>query len=977
MHRSRFSLLSVVWLAALLALSPSLLAQESPPADTPPRDIDALVRLYDRPAPADGFFAQVDALTLPQDAPLGAETVGDLATWSQIAFMTGRHGVWSIYRMKPNFNDVVPALVSDEHNMYPSLQPRGAQRIVFVSERHNNVDIYSARPDGSDVVRLTDHPADDLMPVWSPDGQRIAFQSERTGESDIYVMDADGSDLGRLTSSDGYDGHPTWSPDGSHIAFSSNATGLYQIWLMTSEGAWQRPITNFGLAALYPSWSPDGTDIAFSGIGGINAPDYFFDLHLMHPDGTNVRVAAQEGATDIRSVAWAPDASHATYIATSYEQHGNEWYVTSSTLHMARYGGGRLTELGTYPYDNIVWSASWASTDSQPPNPCVVNTPAARAWRSAFISWLATDDLSGVAAYDVEWRPAGATNWAPLTLPTPLTTFTLDERAPGDIVEWRCRATDVSGNRADWAAATVKRTLVDGAPPSSTVSAVATVDSDTVQVTWRGADFGSGVATYDVWVRAGTTGDWTRWQTATTALSAPFTGQPGQTYAFRSQAIDRAGIREAWRPAAQAQATLGAPDAPTAPDTDDVADTSAVPNAPAAPTRSLLPLVTAVSGSPAAQDMLSLADWPTLGGNAAHTGVNAGDRGASRYARVWSTDVGAPGMTIPEQVTFADGIVMLTVEGDYSHTPRIIAINVETGIPAWSYEPNDELSHPPAIAHGAAYFGENSYNGSCRIFAADLHTGRRIWESGSYCDYFTSFQHPLVVGNRVYIANRYSVQEILAATGEPGWESDQSRTNMDGGWAPAYDGGRIFYLPDRHSINELNAASGQLLWSYGDLHGDYLLDFLSAPVVTSDALISAGYDLVALNTRRHTRFWTVAAQTENYFSSTTMPALAGRVVYALRGPTLLAYNLDTGAELWHFTANGPLLSAPVVAGKYIYVASASRTYVLNRLTHELEWDTGTGGILSVANGYLFIAEPSNPATGLDPATLHAYRAQEP
>ena len=191
MHRRHFSLLSVVWLAALLALSPSLLAQESPPAETPPRDIDALVHLYDRPAPSEGFFAQVDALTLPDGAPLGFEAAGDLANWSQIAFMTGRHSAWSIYRMKPNFNDVVPALVTNEHNMYPSLQPRGAQRIVFVSERRNNIDIYSANPDGSDVVRLTDHPADDLMPVWSPDGKRIAFQSERTGESDIYVMDAD------------------------------------------------------------------------------------------------------------------------------------------------------------------------------------------------------------------------------------------------------------------------------------------------------------------------------------------------------------------------------------------------------------------------------------------------------------------------------------------------------------------------------------------------------------------------------------------------------------------------------------------------------------------------------------------------------------------------------------------------------------------------------------------------------------------
>jgi len=98
----------------------------------------------------------------------------------------------------------------------------------------------------------------------------------------------------------------------------------------------------------------------------------------------------------------------------------------------------------------------------------------------------------------------------------------------------------------------------------------------------------------------------------------------------------------------------------------------------------------------------------------------------------------------------------------------------------------------------------------------------------------------------------------------------------------------------------------------------------------------------------------------------------------LRGPALVAYNLYSGAELWRFTADGPLLAAPVVAGKYVYVASTTHTYVLNRQTHRVEWDTPTGGILSIANGYLFIAETiydtiDNPQK----AILHAFRAQEP
>jgi len=91
----------------------------------------------------------------------------------------------------------------------------------------------------------------------------------------------------------------------------------------------------------------------------------------------------------------------------------------------------------------------------------------------------------------------------------------------------------------------------------------------------------------------------------------------------------------------------------------------------------------------------------------------------------------------------------------------------------------------------------------------------------------------------------------------------------------------------------------------------------------------------------------------------------------------VAYNLYSGAELWRFTADGPLLAAPIIAGKYVNVASAAHTYVFNRQTHALEWDTAIGGTLSLANGYLFIAEGLYPADVASTAVLHAYRAQEP
>ena len=86
--------------------------------------------------------------------------------------------------------------------------------------------------DGSNPRPLTDHPAEDRSPSWSPDGQHIAFDSERDGRAEIYVMDSDGSNPRRLTDHSAEDRSPSWSPDGRHIAFESNRDGDWEIYVM-------------------------------------------------------------------------------------------------------------------------------------------------------------------------------------------------------------------------------------------------------------------------------------------------------------------------------------------------------------------------------------------------------------------------------------------------------------------------------------------------------------------------------------------------------------------------------------------------------------------------------------------------------------------------------------------------------------------------------------------------------------------------
>ncbi len=154
------------------------------------------------------------------------------------------------------------------------------EQIAFISIRDAGYDIYVINLDGSGEINLTNHPADDWRPAWSPDGRRIAFVSDRDGNWEIYVMNADGSDVRRLTTNEGRDTHPTWSPDGRRIAFQSEREKSTSIYVMDSDGSNVTRLTS-PTGQTESDWSPDGRRIAYVDL---------LDIHVINVDGSGKTV---------------------------------------------------------------------------------------------------------------------------------------------------------------------------------------------------------------------------------------------------------------------------------------------------------------------------------------------------------------------------------------------------------------------------------------------------------------------------------------------------------------------------------------------------------------------------------------------------------------------------------------------------------------------------------------------------------------
>jgi hypothetical protein len=237
-----------------------------------------------------------------------------------------------------------------------------------------NFELCLVNEDGTDRRPLSAGPGhvgttEDDSPAWSPDGSRIVFRRRpdngpgtSSGPGDLYIVGVDGTGETQLTNEPADESQPTWSPDGQTIAYISSE-GTKQVRLVKASGGPSTVLAPGGTVNESPSFSHDGRRIAFSSNRG-GKPDSAYtervrqspgseglprsgahDIYVVGVDGKGLTRLTSDASASY-SPEWSPDDRHLAFVSDRDDTHSP--YVMAAD-------GANVVRLAPLEVSSLTW----------------------------------------------------------------------------------------------------------------------------------------------------------------------------------------------------------------------------------------------------------------------------------------------------------------------------------------------------------------------------------------------------------------------------------------------------------------------------------------------------------------------------------------------------------------------------------------------------------------------------------------------
>jgi Tol biopolymer transport system component len=269
------------------------------------------------------------------------------------------HRLWVV-----NTKTLEKRLITTNDVVQPQWSPNGHRLAYWAMDVSSQRDIWTMKPNGDSAVQVTNDPATDWNPTWSPDGKHLYFVSDRSGGMQLWRVAIDEQTGQTLSAPElvptpsAFSQHISLSRDGKRLAFVnfSLKRNLYRVEIdprrekvigrPAAQTQWSRQGVDLGLSpdgehVVYttltnaqediailncdgsgepqwltddeykdrgPQWSPDGKRIAFYSNRSGN-----FEIWLINADGTGLRRLTEAGDDRALIPLWSPDGKRLSF----------------------------------------------------------------------------------------------------------------------------------------------------------------------------------------------------------------------------------------------------------------------------------------------------------------------------------------------------------------------------------------------------------------------------------------------------------------------------------------------------------------------------------------------------------------------------------------------------------------------------------------------------------------------------------------